>query len=87
MIKEACVKNINGNLCYWDSVANACLDKTCATLPARFNTHPGCNGEITSCTVNSSGSCVDLLCENIIDKDNCVVDKDKNECIYYGSCY
>ncbi|CAD8200812.1 unnamed protein product [Paramecium pentaurelia] len=87
LLKDACVKDLNGKDCYWDSVAGNCLDKTCASLPSRINNHTDCNKEINTCTVNSSGTCVDLLCENIIDKENCTKDKDAQECIYYGSCF
>ncbi|CAD8206661.1 unnamed protein product [Paramecium pentaurelia] len=87
LIKDACFKDINGKDCYWDILGDKCLDKTCASLPSRFNTHSLCNEQINTCTVNSSGTCVDLICENIIDKDNCIKNKDGGECIYYESCY
>ncbi|CAK82766.1 unnamed protein product (macronuclear) [Paramecium tetraurelia] len=87
LLKDACVKDQNNKDCYWDTVGGNCLDKTCATLPTRLNSHSLCNGEINTCTVSSSGTCVDLLCENVVDKDNCVKDKSGADCVYYGSCY
>ncbi|CAD8128328.1 unnamed protein product [Paramecium sonneborni] len=88
-VKESCVKDSNGKDCTWDDTLELCLDKTCANAPADKRTsHQLCQSYMSSCTVNvQKNACIDMICENIVEGDDCKIDKNGEKCKYKGTCY
>ncbi|CAD8167875.1 unnamed protein product [Paramecium pentaurelia] len=88
-VAEVCLKDTNGKDCVWDTELSKCLDKTCANAPSDKRTsHEKCNQYLPSCTVNSvKNACIEMICENIVEQGDCVIDKDNKKCKYRSSCY
>ncbi|CAD8087778.1 unnamed protein product [Paramecium primaurelia] len=85
-IKEACLLDQQGRECFW--YLNSCKLKTCNNAPNVYNSHEQCQTYSKLCTVKKTlNGCVDMSCEAIFQKDNCIVDKLGNNCNWIGLCF
>ncbi|CAD8109102.1 unnamed protein product [Paramecium primaurelia] len=87
-LEAACIKNVYGATCFWDTSSSGCKDKICTNAPSTTNTHDLCVAFLSNCTVNSTNSgCVEKTCENSLVQTICDKDLNNKACIWKGKCY
>ncbi|CAD8045475.1 unnamed protein product [Paramecium sonneborni] len=84
----ACIKDFNGQDCFWDSKSGNCKLKTCENAPEDNNTHELCQQFLVICTVNSKNTgCIEKTCENSLSQQICDKDINNKQCIWKNKCY
>ncbi|CAD8109130.1 unnamed protein product [Paramecium primaurelia] len=87
-LEAACIKNVYGATCFWDTASSGCKDKICTNAPSTNNTHDLCVAFLSTCTVNSTNAgCVEKTCENSLAQTICDKDLNNKACIWKGKCY
>ncbi|CAD8109099.1 unnamed protein product [Paramecium primaurelia] len=87
-LEAACIKNVYGATCFWDTSSSGCKDKICTYAPSTNNTHDLCVAFLSTCTVNSTNAgCVEKTCENSLVQTICDKDLNNKACIWKGKCY
>ncbi|CAD8196450.1 unnamed protein product [Paramecium pentaurelia] len=81
-----CIDMTDGTKCFWNGtqcVQKICSNNTSATSQAE------CEVYSNDCTfdVSSSIGCVDKICENITQQDQCTTDAFKNNCVWKSNCF
>ncbi|CAD8122236.1 unnamed protein product [Paramecium sonneborni] len=81
-----CIDMEDGTKCYWNG--NKCVLKTCINNTTS-KTDTECQLYQNSCILNvtAQSGCLDKICENIVQADQCIVDKQNNKCSWKSTCF
>ncbi|CAD8114481.1 unnamed protein product [Paramecium primaurelia] len=81
-----CIDMIDGTKCYWNG--SKCVDKTCQNNTT-IKTEAECQLYSNNCILNVTvqSGCLDKICENIVQAEQCTIDKFNNKCSWKSTCF
>ncbi|CAK66479.1 unnamed protein product (macronuclear) [Paramecium tetraurelia] len=84
--ETGCIDMTDGTKCYWNG--SQCLLKICSNNTSATS-QAECEAYSSECTFNVTASigCVDRICENITQQDQCSTDSFKNNCVWKNTCF
>ncbi|CAD8170625.1 unnamed protein product [Paramecium octaurelia] len=85
-LQIGCVDMVDGTKCYWNG--STCVQKTCSNNTT-IKTEAECQLYSSGCILNvtAQSGCLDKMCENVVQQEQCVVDKSNNKCSWKSTCF
>ncbi|CAD8170603.1 unnamed protein product [Paramecium octaurelia] len=81
-IEDACIKDTNGNDCFW--TGDQCKEKLCENAPPSYVTNQQCSYLSSNCITNGQGCSINHGCTSALKEEFCEKDAEGNPCIWTG---